>query len=66
MRYRPSYSGALLKLLHEAWRLTPATVIGDIGSGTGLLSRLFLENGNEVFGIEPNAAMRMEIGRAHV
>ena len=59
MRYRPSYPGALLKLLHEAWGLTPATVIGDIGSGTGLLSRLFLENGNEVFGIEPNAAMRM-------
>jgi SAM-dependent methyltransferase len=58
VRYRPSYPGALLKVLHEAWGLTPETVIADIGSGTGLLSRLFLENGNGVFGIEPNAAMR--------
>ena len=58
VRYRPRYPDALLELLHQAWGLTPETVIADVGSGTGLLSRLFLENGNEVFGIEPNAAMR--------
>ncbi len=29
-----------------------------MGSGTGLLSRLFLENGNRVFGVEPNREMR--------
>ena len=58
LRYRPGYPGALLELLRRAWGLSPGTVIADAGSGTGLLSRLFLENGNEVFGIEPNAAMR--------
>jgi SAM-dependent methyltransferase len=58
VRYRPGYPGALLELLRGAWGLTPQTLIADLGSGTGLLSRLFLENGNEVFGIEPNAAMR--------
>jgi SAM-dependent methyltransferase len=58
VRYRPGYPAALLKLLGGAWGLSPETVIADVGSGTGLLSRLFLENGNRVFGIEPNAAMR--------
>ncbi len=32
--------------------------VADIGSGTGLLSKLFLRNGNRVFGIEPNDEMR--------
>jgi len=33
-------------------------VIAEPGSGTGLLTELFLENGNQVLGIEPNAEMR--------
>ena len=33
-------------------------MIADIGSGTGFLSELFLKNGNRVFGVEPNEAMR--------
>ncbi len=33
-------------------------MIAEPGSGTGLLTELFLENGNQVFGIEPNAEMR--------
>ena len=39
--------------------ITPAgSVIADIGCGTGISSRLFLENGNPVIGVEPNAGMR--------
>ncbi len=34
-------------------------MIADVGSGTGSLSRLFLENGNRVFGVEPNTEMRL-------
>lgn len=34
------------------------SVVADIGAGTGISARLFLENGNPVFGVEPNAAMR--------
>lgn len=33
-------------------------MVADVGSGTGLLTRLFLEHGSRVFGIEPNDAMR--------
>ncbi len=33
-------------------------MIADVGSGPGISARLFLENGNLVYGVEPNAAMR--------
>jgi SAM-dependent methyltransferase len=58
VRYRPSYPSALLELLRGECSLRPGHVIADIGSGTGFLSELFLKNGNRVYGIEPNEAMR--------
>jgi SAM-dependent methyltransferase len=58
VRYRPGYPAAILDPLRDECGLMPASVIADIGSGTGLLSRLFLDNGNIVYGIEPNAKMR--------
>ena len=38
--------------------LTPHARIADVGSGTGLLTELFLRQGFAVFGVEPNADMR--------
>jgi SAM-dependent methyltransferase len=32
--------------------------VADVGSGTGILSKLLLETGAEVIAVEPNAAMR--------
>src|SRR5260370_27703184 len=58
VRYRPSYPAALLDLLRAECGLRSSHVIADVGSGTGLLSKLFLENGNCVFGVEPNPEMR--------
>ena len=57
-RYRPGYPREVLRLLNTWCHLTPHQVVADIGSGTGLLSQVFLENGNRVFGVEPNAEMR--------
>ena len=57
-RYRPSYPHAVLELLAAECGLTSASVVADVGSGTGILSELFLENGNRVIGIEPNEEMR--------
>jgi SAM-dependent methyltransferase len=57
-RYRPSYPLALLGLLAKECNLEPEHRIADIGSGTGLLSKLFLDHGNRVYGVEPNAEMR--------
>ena len=58
VRYRPGYPSALVDLLRGECNLQPQHVVADIGSGTGLLSRLFLKSGNRVFGIEPNPEMR--------
>jgi SAM-dependent methyltransferase len=58
VRYRPGYPPAVLEILRAECRLTPNSIIADIASGTGLLTRMFLENGNQVFGVEPNPKMR--------
>src|SRR5260370_25270601 len=64
-RYRPGYPPAVVDLLRTECGLRPEHVIADIGSGTGLLSELFLKNGNRVFGVEPNEAMR-QAGEEHL
>ena len=40
-------------------RLSAGQAVADVGSGTGLLSRLFLSAGCRVFGVEPNREMRL-------
>lgn len=63
VKYRPGYPAAIIQWLAIKCNLTAQSVIADIGSGTGLLAHLFLENGNPVFGVEPNREMR-EAGEA--
>lgn len=58
VRYRPSYPAAVLELLRNECGLRPNHIVADVGSGTGVLSKLFLENGNRVLGVEPNDEMR--------
>src|SRR6266550_532278 len=57
-KYRPGYPPGVLEILKSDCGLTGESVIADIGSGTGLLSEVFLKNGNTVLGIEPNELMR--------
>jgi SAM-dependent methyltransferase len=58
IRYRPGYPPEILTTLKTECHLTPDSLVADIGSGTGLLTRMFLENGNRIWGVEPNADMR--------
>ena len=58
VRYRPGYPKEILDLLCKRCGLTPQSRIADIGFGTGLFTRMLLENDNPVFGIEPNREMR--------
>jgi len=58
VRHRPGYPHEILDLLRKECRLTADSVIADIASGTGIFTHLLLENGNRVFGVEPNAEMR--------
>jgi ubiquinone/menaquinone biosynthesis C-methylase UbiE len=59
IKYRPHYSTEVVHALRKACGLSPEHVIADVGCGTGLLARIFLENGNRVIGVEPNANMRL-------
>jgi ubiquinone/menaquinone biosynthesis C-methylase UbiE len=58
--YRPAYPAVVLDLLNSECGLGSASVIADIASGTGIFTRMLLENGNyyQVIGVEPNADMR--------
>lgn len=58
VRYRPAYPLAVIELLRDECGLTSTSVVADIASGTGIFTRMLLENGNHVFGVEPNAEMR--------
>ncbi len=57
-RGRPSYPREVVTLMRQDMGLEPRHIMADVGSGTGILSRLFVDCGNTVFGVEPNAAMR--------
>ncbi len=58
VKYRPDYPREIIGFLEEKCGLTRESVVADIGCGPGISSRMFLENGNRVIGVEPNAAMR--------
>ncbi len=58
VKYRPTYPPGVLEFLAAELNLTPRAVIADLGSGTGISAKLFLDNGNVVYGIEPNREMR--------
>lgn len=58
IRTRPHYPPDVIRELREKCDLSAESAIADIGSGTGILTELFLKNGNRVFGVEPNRDMR--------
>jgi len=58
VRYRPGYPQEVIALLRAECGLTPDAVVADIASGTGIFTRMLLENGNQVFAVEPNPEMR--------
>lgn len=58
VKYRPGYPSEVLALFKCEMDLTEDSILADIGSGTGLSTKPFLENGNTVYGVEPNGTMR--------
>lgn len=55
---RSSYPKALIDTLYDMYGFDKSSVIADIGSGTGILTRQLLEMGSEVYAVEPNENMR--------
>jgi SAM-dependent methyltransferase len=60
VKFRPGYPTQILRFLEEDHGFNAGWVVADIGSGTGISTALFLENGNTVYGVEPNHAMRLK------
>ena len=58
IKYRPRYPQEINEFLKKKGILYSNYIIADIGSGTGILSELFLKEGNKVYGVEPNIDMR--------
>jgi ubiquinone/menaquinone biosynthesis C-methylase UbiE len=57
--YRQRYPAHELITILEPWcGLQTYWLIADVGAGTGMLSEVFLQNGNPVIAIEPNGEMR--------
>jgi 16S rRNA A1518/A1519 N6-dimethyltransferase RsmA/KsgA/DIM1 with predicted DNA glycosylase/AP lyase activity len=55
---RPSYAQELLDFFAQSWQIGAGSLVADIGSGTGILTRQLPGLGAKVFAVEPNADMR--------
>ena len=58
VRYRPDYPQAMLDWLQNEHGVNPHWWVADIGAGTGISSKLFLDGGYRVIAVEPNEPMR--------
>jgi ubiquinone/menaquinone biosynthesis C-methylase UbiE len=58
VNYRPSYPPELVHSLISECNLNSRSMITDIGSGTGVFTRLLLDKNFHVEGVEPNESMR--------
>jgi len=57
-KFRPTYPKEIIDYLYTQVGFNQESTIADIGSGTGIFSRLLLERGSFVYCVEPNDDMR--------
>lgn len=60
VKYRPDYPKEIFAFLEKEIGFNKDFTVADIGSGTGILTQLFLDYGNTVYAVEPNEAMRIK------
>ncbi len=58
VHYRPDYPPALMAWLRRNCGVDAGQAVADIGAGTGIATRMFLEAGHPVTAVEPNGPMR--------
>jgi SAM-dependent methyltransferase len=63
IRYRPGYPPQVVETLKKECGLIASHLAADIASGTGIWTKMLLENGNAVYGVEPNSEMRQAAER---
>ncbi|MCE3226319.1 MAG: methyltransferase [Bacteroidetes bacterium] len=57
VKYRPQYPVEVYNYLREQNFISADAKIADVGCGTGISSKMFLENAHVVYGVEPNKNM---------
>ncbi len=57
-RYRWDYAPQAVEMILQTANITPATVVVDVGAGTGIMTRHFAGKAGQVLAVEPNAEMR--------
>jgi SAM-dependent methyltransferase len=57
-KYRPDYPASVVAEIRQRTGLDGPAVVADIGSGTGIFTRLLLRAGFAVYAVEPNGEMR--------
>jgi SAM-dependent methyltransferase len=63
-RYRPEYPVAMFDWLCNTFGISANWRVADIGAGTGISTRQWLDRGHRVVAVEPNTAMREAAIRA--
>jgi SAM-dependent methyltransferase len=58
VRYRPGYPPAMLEWLRREHGVDAGWRVTDVGAGTGISTKMWLDAGHAVCAVEPNAAMR--------
>ena len=58
-KYRPGYPPGLVSSLLEKTGLDAGAIVADVGSGTGIFTRLLLDHDLHVAAVEPNTNMRL-------
>lgn len=58
IKYRPGYPPKVLETLTDNCGLNATSIVADIGSGTGIFTKVLLPQVQQVFAVEPNDAMR--------
>jgi len=59
-KFRPGYPIEIIEILKNNYPIGKNCILADIGSGTGIFSKLFVEAGFFVYGVEPNDMMRKQ------
>jgi SAM-dependent methyltransferase len=63
VKYRPTYPREIVTFLRDTCQLAADARVADIGAGTGISAKLFLDAGHPVVAVEPNEAMRQAADR---
>ena len=58
IKFRPGYPPEVLSFLKQECNLNADSVIADVGAGTGIFTKLLLDEGYKVYAVEPNQPMR--------